>query len=154
MKNITGVLGAALVVAFFLPWVAMGPMSFSGMQIVDLVKMAQQFASVSGESAPMETYIVYLLYFIPLFGAAMAYLDFTNKNAKSAALGAGIVTVFVFGWATVKSEGEMFEALSFGAYITALVGIISLLVGLGVVSTNQEEPSAPSEEASADTAQT
>ena len=129
MQKISGILGAVLVVSFFLPWVSMGPINASGQAVIGLASM------VSG--------LAYAFYLIPLSGAALAYLEFsgngTPEQQKQAEIAAGAVTILCFGYCLMEVGGDLFEGLGFGAYLTILAGIGSLLLGLGVIP---KEPAA------------
>ena len=137
MKNLRTILGGTLVVAFFLPWVSLGVISFSGYDMGGLVNMAGSFASAGGGSVPAEAYLVYLLWLIPICGGLLAYFSYSkNEKTNMMTMVAGAVPLVFFLYGLIKAGGDMFNGMAIGLWITLLAAIACLLVRFGVIKAD------------------
>ena len=137
MKNLRTILGGTLVISFFLPWVNAGFVSFSGANMSGLVNMASSFADMGGGSVPVEAYLVYLLWLIPISGGILAYFSYSkNEKTNIATIVAGAVPLVFFLFGLIKAGGDIFSGMSIGLWITLLAAIACLLVAFDVIKAD------------------
>ena len=119
IKKIENICAAALIVAFFLPWVSMGFLSFSGYQI----------ASTLGGAAT-------LMFLLPLLAIAVLVNDSQNfldadKSKYLTYTTAGIPILYILS--RVVAMDNFFSAASIGIYLTLIVSIVMILGALGKI---------------------
>jgi len=122
---------AALLVAFFLPWVSLGPISMSGFStpgaIQDLGNLAKAF-NKKGETPFVLHY--YLLFLIPLSSIAGAWFRYKKDESKAklyTLVSAGVFLIFFIG-ALISKGIKIFDVMSFGALASLLLSITILVV--------------------------
>lgn len=150
-----------ILIFFFVPWVNLGPITFSGYEIPQLVdslvglkSFGQGYRDANLEAA---VGLFYLLYLIPIL--ALAAIIFTlygvgnrtlSKIAGWSAIGAGILPLIALMIVLFAVGGDLFSALSLGAYLLILSGIALVLSAFGLIKpppafAQQRQPPGPVE---------
>ena len=131
MHQIPRFCGVALVVGFFLPFISMGPISCSGL---DLAKIGmgsnpatemmgdmggeseESSGSMGGDGPP--SWQLQILALIPLAG-----LVGVIAHKKPIYLACGAVPTLIFAFYLINMGGEMFKGMGIGAYLCIIAGI-------------------------------
>ena len=119
IKKIENICAAALIVAFFLPWVSMGFISFSGYKM----------ATMGGAAT--------LLFLLPLLAIAVLVNDSKNfldadKSKYLTYATAGIPIIYIVS-RLIDLGGDFFSAASIGIYLTLIASIAMILGALGKI---------------------
>jgi hypothetical protein len=142
LKKIENICAAAIVVAFFLPWISIGGMfSFSGYSIPAMADMASTlesaFAAGNETEASSVSVLVYAVYLVPLLAIGILLIEYLGNNAKMLCLGAGALNIAGFIYLLVVMEGAV-SAIGIGLWLTALASVVMLLGASGVIKMNSE----------------
>lgn len=121
------ILAGLLAIAFFLPWVGMGPFNMSGYGIT-------QMGSDMGDSG------VVILYLIPIMAIIFIVMSLRGKSNRMLQILTGAVPLAIFAYMVMKAGNDMgggmggsiFEVLGIGAYLTVLPALA--LIGMGIAS--------------------
>ena len=125
-----------LLVCFFLPWLQIGEtisISRKGYQIPNLAhdigKGIGQFKGLLGGSGNTDPRVFwyYLIYLIPVFSVITIILGIMGKNVKATGFLAAAVPIGWFIYALIKMGTDLFNIMTFGAYLTLLCAIIMIL---------------------------
>ena len=129
-KKVENICAIVMLVAFFMPWVSFMGASVAGYSIVGTIN---NFASLAGQSAPWQAYLIFL---VPLAAVGVLVTDFLKTDEKIArivAIVAGVIPVAGIIYLLIQSEGEGFKVLAMGAYLTVIAAIVMLLAVFGIV---------------------
>lgn len=121
-------------VAFFMPWIAFGPISFAGYQVGDY------FRQSSGEGSGREALASILIYLIVAVAIVTAVVDATttSKAARSFSHACAGLAPMALAAIAIHEIGDHWpRVLSIGAFLTLAAAVISL-VGAGVLLTRPE----------------
>ena len=118
IKKIENICAAALIVAFFLPWVSMGFISFSGYQM----------ATLGGAATLM--FLLPLLAIAVLVNDSQNFLD-ADKSKYLTYTTAGIPILYILS--RVVAMDNFFSAASIGIYLTLIASIVMILGALGKI---------------------
>lgn len=131
MRMVGAVVSLLLVFAFFLPWFDIVVTSASG---ADLPSLVNQLSSVTEDN----TWYVYGLYLIPLFGIINAILLFLEKQSKAFSIVTSVIPLLYFALfinnLSQWGESSLFDILKIGAYITILSAIALFFISLSLPS--------------------
>ena len=81
---------------------------------------------------------MYLIYLVPLAAIGVLvtdYLKTDEKIARIVAIIAGVIPIAGIIYLLIQSEGEGFQVLAMGAYLTILAAIGMLLATFGIVKS-------------------
>ena len=98
IKKIENICAIIIIVAFFLPWVSLGIISFSGYDLPNLASLASSFDaafSENGESSGSANSL-YAVYLIPLLSISILFMEYLGKESKKLCLTAGTLNVVGF----------------------------------------------------------
>jgi hypothetical protein len=119
IKKIENICAAALIVAFFLPWVSMGFISVSGYKM----------ATLGGAATLM--FLIPLLAIAVLANDSMNFLD-ADKSKYLTYATAGIPIIYIVG-RLIDLGGDFFSGASIGIYLTLIASIAMILGALGKI---------------------
>ena len=129
-KKIENICAIVMLVAFFLPWVSFMGLSAAGYSIVGTLN---NLLSFGGESVPWQVYLIFL---VPLAAVGVLVTDFLKTDEKIArivAIVAGVIPVAGIIYLLIQTEGQGFQALALGAYLTIIAAVVMLLAVFGIV---------------------
>lgn len=139
---IESVLAALLFFAFFLPWVDISVMSFSGYEIPKIIKsiasIGDFFSLKSDKEISKAVYFAYGLYLIPTLSIAIILVGLTGRNSKILALFTGLLTVGFFVITYNKFEKKLFHIAGIGLYTTLILGFL-LFIASFIPYSSQEQ---------------
>ena len=119
MQNMARISGALIAIGYFLPWVDIIIISFSGYNIGKILDMAGEFGSEFGAEDVSVPLWVYGTYLFPVVGIVSASL-----NKKGLHLVSGLFVLLIVIWG-------MFDAGGVGNGDTSILDVI----GIGLVIT-------------------
>ncbi|GAB5467857.1 MAG: hypothetical protein Kilf2KO_08870 [Rhodospirillales bacterium] len=123
--RIAGLLGAGVVVAFFLPWIAT-PTPLTGLEMVAVAIGRQQ------EEA--EAILLILYGAIPLAGLLTIAAALLRHGVKAFGGLCGLLSVAGIGLLILaRVQAEQMESIGLGAYVTGGLGLLLLAVGFDLV---------------------
>ena len=133
-KKIENICAIAIIVAFFLPWLSLGFISFSGYDLPNLASSVSQFGAAFSEdsSASSSGSNAWLVYLVPLLAVAALGFEYLEKNSKNLFLASGVVNLIGFIYALVEVEGEI-GSFGVGLWLTILASVVMLLATFGVI---------------------
>src|SRR5204862_349949 len=113
--KVENICAAALILAFFLPWVSIGGLfTIPGYKIPDIVQALSGLGSSLAEmgnqtgqasqGTPAVTYAIYGLYLIPILAVYFLVRAGTGKSTKGVGLAAGLLPVAAFAVALAAKE--------------------------------------------------
>ena len=146
--KVENICAAALILAFFLPWVSIGGLlTIHGYKIPDIVQalsgLGSSLAEMGNETGqasqgtPAVTYAIYGLYLIPLLAVYFLVRAGTGKSTKGVGLAAGLLPVAAFAFVFIKGGMGALKVLGFGAFLTIASAIGLLLYVTGVVKARE-----------------
>ena len=119
IKKIENICAAALIVAFFLPWVSMGFLSVSGYDL-----------AATGGAATL-VFLLPLLAIAVLANDSMNFLDADKSKYLTYATG-GIPIIYIVA-RLIDLGGDFFSGASIGIYLTLIASIAMILGALGKI---------------------
>ncbi len=123
--RVAGLLGAGIVVAFFLPWTAL-PSSWSGLELVAV--------AVSWRQEQAEAILLLLFGAIPVAGLLTVAAALLRHGVQFLSGLCGALSVAASALLMVAlMQDKSVEAIGIGAYITGGLGLALLSVGLNLV---------------------
>ena len=133
-KKIENICAIAIIVAFFMPWISLGFISFSGYDLPNLASSLGEFGAAfledsSGSSSASNAWLVYL---VPVLAIAALGFEYLEKNSKNLFLASGIVNLIIFIYALVQVEGEI-GSFGVGLWLTLVASVVMLLATFGVI---------------------
>ena len=132
-KKIENICAIAIIVAFFLPWISLGFISFSGYDLPNLASSMAEFgAAFSDTPASSNGAHVWLVYLVPVLAIAALAFEYLEKDSKNLFVVSGFVNLAVFIIAMVQVEGEI-GSFGVGLWLTILSTIVMLLATFGVI---------------------
>jgi hypothetical protein len=132
------ILAVLMLIAVFLPWVAVGPESVSGF---DLIKATFEAESEAGLGSALDAeggWLVYVLYAIPVFALLTLIVGLGRGPSNIFAIIAGAAPWVLILYPVVQGTaafGDMFQGMGIGGYATLLIGVLLVLNGLGILRT-------------------
>ena len=124
MKNMARICGALIALGYFLPWVDVIIISFSGYNIGKIVDMAGELGAEE-VSPPLW---VYGTYFFPVLGIASAAL---NKKGLHLISGAFVFLIVIWGLADAGGVGagdaSILDVIGIGLVITIIAPICQIV---------------------------
>ena len=141
LKKLENVSAIAIVIAFFLPWVNLGFISFSGHDLPNLWdavnSLSNAFSETENVSAGVNYYLV--VYLVPILALVFLLLEYLGKPSKNFAIVISAINIVAFLYILIfKSEGEL-GIFGVGIWITVLASLLMLLCSLGVVKSGNSE---------------
>ncbi|MBS0618733.1 MAG: hypothetical protein JSR44_11130 [Spirochaetes bacterium] len=128
-----------MLVGFFLPWVTipgLGSMiDISGYNAPGRLTAIMQMA---GERSASGLGYAYLVYLIPALAILIAALNMNNKATHIVSLILGLIPVLPFAYVLVVGASAALQPVAFGAYLTALAGLLLILSAVGVIRFGEE----------------
>jgi hypothetical protein len=127
-----------MLIALFLPWVAVGPESISGF---DLIRATFEAESEAGMGSALDAeggWLVYVLYAIPVFALLTLIVGLARGPSNIFAIIAGVAPWVLILYPVIQGGmafGDMFEGMGIGGYATLVVGLLLFLNGLGILRT-------------------
>jgi hypothetical protein len=119
------------VIAFFLPWASMGPISASGYSIPGAIQDLSNMAKAFDRNADTPFVLhYYLLFLIPIGGISSAWFRYTKNLTKakiSGLVASGVFLLFFIG-ALIKIGTDVFDAMSFGSLASLLLSLAFVAV--------------------------
>ena len=132
-KTQTSIGAIIVIVGFFLPWISMGPFSFSG---YDAPKLAEMFSgmerSMRHGNNSSGTQFYYILYFIPLLSGYLLYGEYKGekKYFNPAKIAIFLLCAFVIlKLSLMDGHQNIFEIAGIGIWVT-FGGSVFLLIKL------------------------
>lgn len=131
-----------LIICFFLPWIQMGgvvSVVLKGYEIPDLAdylaKGIGQFKGLLDGNSNRESWVFwyYTFYLIPVFSVVTIILGLIGKNVKVTGILAAIVPIGWCIYALIKIGGDLFDILTFGAYLTLGCAVLMVLAVVDVL---------------------
>lgn len=132
------ILAVLMLIAIFLPWVAVGPESISGF---DLIKATFEAESEAGMGSALDVeggWMVYVLYAIPVFALLTLIVGLGRGPSNIFAIIAGAAPWVLMLYPVIQGGGSFSDALQgmgIGGYATLIVGVLLVLNGLGILRT-------------------
>jgi tetratricopeptide (TPR) repeat protein len=123
-----------IIVSFFLPWMAVGPISAAGYQVGDVLRQMPD-----GTNASLSL-IAFLIYLVPISAVVALIFDFVVADKRMLSivhLVAGILPMVTLGITVGHAGNNVVQGLSIGAYLTLTAGAGSLLGGIVILIGNQ-----------------
>jgi len=140
IKKIENICAIIIIVAFFLPWVSLGFISFSGYDLPNLASFVNSFDaafSENGESSGSANSL-YAVYLIPLLSISILFMEYLGKESKKLCLTAGTLNVVGFLYVLIfETEGDI-GMMGIGIWITVLASIVMLLAATGFLKINSK----------------
>ena len=129
-KNLKVVVSSALmIIFFFIPWIDLTIFKFSGWELPSAAKnLSNLISSISGEESSTGTsWLLYLVYLIPLSSACLIYLSYKNDLKYSSHLKILIATITLLACYQILVTYQMaFATLGFGIIFTAIISLYLL----------------------------
>lgn len=129
-RNLKVVIASALlIIFFFIPWLDLTIFKFSGWELPSAAKnFSNLITSLSGEeSLTGNSWLLYLLYLIPLSSAGLIYLSYRNDLKFSIHLKILIAIITLLAFYQILITYDMtFEVLGFGILFTAIISLYLL----------------------------
>ena len=123
--RLAGLMGAGVVVAFFLPWTG-SPMQLTGLELVAVAVGRQQ------EEAEAILLILYAA--IPLAGLVTVAASLLRHGVRvTSGLCGGLAVAGIGLLVAARLQAEAEEIIRLGAYVTGGLGLALLLVAFNVV---------------------
>ena len=132
------ILAVLMLIAIFLPWVAVGPESISGF---DLIKATFEAESQAGMGSALDAeggWLVYVLYAVPVFALLTLIVGLGRGPSNIFAIIAGAAPWVLILYPVIQGGGSLGDALQgmgIGGYATLVVGVLLVLNGLGILRT-------------------
>lgn len=132
------ILAVLMLIAIFLPWVAVGPESISGF---DLIKATFEAESEAGMGSALDVeggWMVYVLYAIPVFALLTLIVGLGRGPSNIFAIIAGAAPWVLMLYPVIQgggSFGDALQGMGIGGYATLIVGVLLVLNGLGILRT-------------------
>jgi len=124
LQKVEVILAIAMLIAFFMPWGRILILTFSGYEI---------FVQAEGYDN--------LIWLLPALPIAIIIMTFFEKNARDEVVFAGIFPFAILYDYYSKMGNDLFQVMQIGAYITLVVGVLLILVGIGVIKNpSVQEP--------------
>ena len=140
IKKIENICAIIIIVAFFLPWVSLGFISFSGYDLPNLASFVNSFDaafSENGESSGSANSL-YAVYLIPLLSISFLFMEYLGKESKKLCLTAGTLNVVGFLYILIfETEGDI-GMMGIGIWITVLASVVMLLDAAGYLKINSK----------------
>jgi len=140
IKKIENICAIIIIVAFFLPWVSLGFISFSGYDLPNLASFVNSFDaafSENGESSGSANSL-YAVYLIPLLSISILFMEYLGKESKKLCLTAGTLNVVGFLYVLIfETEGDI-GMMGIGIWITVLASVVMLLAAAGYLKINSK----------------
>jgi len=140
IKKLENICAIIIIVAFFLPWVSLGFISFSGYDLPNLGSLANSFDaafSENGESSGSANNL-YAVYLIPLLSIGILFMEYLGKESKKLCLTAGTLNVVGFLYVLIfETEGDI-GMMGIGIWITVLASVVMLLAATGFLKINSK----------------
>ncbi|SVC32954.1 uncharacterized protein METZ01_LOCUS285808 [marine metagenome] len=140
IKKLENICAIIIIVAFFLPWVSLGFISFSGYDLPNLASFVNSFDaafSENGESSGSANSL-YAVYLIPLLSISILFMEYLGKESKKLCLTAGTLNVVGFLYILIfETEGDI-GMMGIGIWITVLASIVMLLAATGFLKINSK----------------
>jgi hypothetical protein len=120
IQNMARICGALIAIGYFLPWVDIVIISFSGYNVIKIVEMAGEFG-VEDVSPPLWVYGTYLFVVLGIASAAL--------NKKGLHLVSGVFVMLIVLWGLVdvggigEGDGSIFDVIGIGLLITIIAPI-------------------------------
>ena len=125
MQHMARICGALIAIGYFLPWVDIVIISFSGYNVIKIVEMAGEFG-VEDVSPPLWVYGTYLFVVLGIASAAL------NKKGLHLVSGVFVMLIVLWGLTDVGgiggSGGSIFDVIGIGLLIT-IVAPIGQIIG-------------------------
>ena len=120
IQNMARICGALIAIGYFLPWVDIVIISFSGYNVIKIVEMAGEFG-VEDVSPPLWVYGTYLFVVLGIASAAL------NKKGLHLVSGVFVMLIVLWGLADVggigEGDGSIFDVIGIGLLITIIAPI-------------------------------
>ena len=118
-----------LIISFFLPWFAFGPISASGFSIPGAVKDLSSFGSSFGSTfSNFKIISLYSLYLIPIFSGISIYRLYKNQKTIVSSSVSSIVAVLSIVEAFYMMGTDFFDVVSFGYVFSVVLSLVLLFV--------------------------
>jgi hypothetical protein len=127
-----------MLIALFLPWLAVGPESISGFDLIRATFEAEQEAGLGSAMDAEGGWLVYVLYAIPVFSLLTLIVGLARGPSNIFAIVAGAAPWVLVLYPVVQGGaalGDMLDGMGIGGYATLLVGLLLFLNGLGILRT-------------------
>ena len=132
-KELENICASLIVLAFFLPWVDLGFISFSGYSLPILVNSVGSIAQAFDENIQSSNYKIYLVYIVPLLACLVLFFNYLNKPVKNISLASGLVNIIGFVYHLITQSDGSISMYGIGIWITLLASIIMILSTLGYI---------------------
>ena len=120
IQNMARICGALIAIGYFLPWVDIVIISFSGYNVIKIVEMAGEFG-VEDVAPPLWVYGTYLFVVLGIASAAL------NKKGLHLVSGVFVMLIVLWGLADVggigEGDGSIFDVIGIGLLITIIAPI-------------------------------
>jgi hypothetical protein len=140
-KKLENISAIAIVAAFFLPWVSLGFMSFSGYDLPNAWHTITSFTNALSEtkSTSADINYAYASYLVPLLSLGLLLLEFLGKPSRTYSIVVGALNIIGFLYHLIFRSGGELGFYGVGLWITVLASLLMLLCALGVIRTSDEK---------------
>jgi hypothetical protein len=132
-KKLENICASIIVLAFFLPWLDLGFISFSGYSLPNLANSMGSIAQSFDENTQSSNYGVYLVYLVPLLACLVLLFSYLNKPSKNISLASGFVNIIGFCYHLITQSDGSISMYGIGIWITLLASIVMVLSSLGYI---------------------
>lgn len=129
-----------MLIALFLPWIALGPESASGFDIIRATFQAENQAGLGSALDAEGGWLVYVLYAIPVFALLTLIVGLARGPSNIFAIIAGAAPWVLVLYPVIESGadiGQLLDIMGIGGYATLLLGLLLFLNGLGILRTRR-----------------
>jgi len=125
-----------MLIALFLPWIAVGPESVSGFDLIRVTFEAESQAGLGSALDAEGGWLVYVLYAIPVFALLTLIVGLGRGPSNIFAIIAGAAPWVLLLFPVIEAGaniGDLFEGMAIGGYATLLMGLLLFLNGIGIL---------------------
>lgn len=122
-----------LIIFFFFPWISFGGLiTVSGYKLPAAIKSLGEMAQIleTADSISPKVYFSYLLYLIPICGAATIFLNAKGKDSRAVGLVGASIPIIMLIYMFVEIGADTLNGIASGVYLTLLAsaGLIFVTV--------------------------
>lgn len=107
-----------------MPWVNLMGFTAAGYELANIGGRLASFTAGWGARTDPRLFLTYLLYLIPILGAATILLGFNGRDTRALALLSGLLPLAGFFYLFSRFGGDILSSLAIGAYLTAAASIV------------------------------